>query len=839
MASKEATIYILDVGATHKTKREGVNVSRHEELKQILLALLANKVHMNRKTVYVSVVLVGSNNTNNDLATLDENGADYQNVDVLQPLGMATLDLMKGVQDDVEIGDAMGDCMDGLIVSLDMMTKFCRKLKYQKKIYILTDASATINTEGLEHITPTLKDDGIELSVIGTDFDADGEPKAKSPMQAKNEEFYKTLCEETSGNVFSLEETMEQLNEFHTKKVKPTAVYRGTLDLGDPERHPESSLSIPVHMYPRTMVLKLPTAKKYSKLSDTVSAEDLPEGHTGNVNLSRTYKLKVTDMTETDGDTEDVEVPADSLEKAYMYGKTIVPIRAVDLEAYKLRTAKSLTILGFFKAHFFQREWLMSNVYSVFAAPHEHKALVELSGLLFALEEKASMALCRYVRVDDAEPKLGVLWHHIGVDHKCLYFGQVAFSEDIRRYVFASLSDVQTASGKKLEKHRLLATPESIDACKEFIDALNLKPSKDEECLRPEETFNPAVQRQKQLVEFRALNPDRSKPLPPINPILEAQLRPIPDLEAAAQPLADNLIRLWDIKKVEQSLRGKRGYQATLEEDKDRDGLSAQMSGAGVPGSAANGGSLFEGLTGNQQQGNKRHKSESVFGTATSGSVAAAGGGGGGAFGSGAGGDLAASGMIPFEMSAVREVGTSDPVKDFQAMVKIATIQSQQGVRPAGAGFVTVALAVDQMKAMILRLITTSFGNQLYEKAIDCLKSLREFLSCKDKSLLVAESEAEQKETMKNRVETWNSFVREVKHTSLNTAISPLRTDFWDLIIQHKKELGLLTTREVPSEAGGVSEEEAEQFILEVSEDTTATVEEAAPDEDDLLALMD
>ncbi|KAF9276786.1 X-ray repair cross-complementing protein 5 [Mortierella alpina] len=836
MASKEATIYILDVGPTLKAKREGSSISRHEETKQVLLALLANKVHMNRKTVYVSVVLVGSKNTNNDLATLDENGADYQFVDVLQPLGIATLDLMKGVQDDVELGETMGDCMDGLIVSLDMMTKFCKKLKYQKKIYIITDASAALNTEGLEHITPTLKEDGIELNVIGTDFDGDGESKPKSTTQAENEEFFKNLCEETSGNIFSLEEATEQLSEFHTKKVKPTAVYRGTLDLGDPESHPDASLSIPVHMYPATMVLKLPTAKKYSKLSESVSADDLPDGHTGNVNLSRAYKLKVTaDMADGDTDSEDVEVPADSLEKAYMYGKTIVPIRAVDLEAYKLRTAKSLTILGFFKAHFFRREWLLSNIYSVFSAPGDSRALVELSGLLFGLEEKASMALCRYVRVEDAEPKLGVLWHHIGIDHKCLYFGQVAFSEDIRRYVFASLSDIQTASGKKVEKHKLLATPESIEACKEFISALNLKPSEEEEYLKPEETFNPAVQRHKQLVEFRALNPDKNKPLPPLNPILEAQLRPIPELEINAQPAADNLIRLWDIKKVEQPLKGKRGYQATLEEDKDKDGISAQQSGAGVPGSAATGGSLFEGLT-----GNKRHKSESVFGTATSGSVNGRGPGGS-AFGAGAAGDLAASGMIPFEMSAVREVGTSDPVKDFQAMVRIAVIQSQQGVRLAGAGFVTVALAVDQMKAMVFKLISTSFGDQLYEKAIDCLKSLREFLSSADPSLLTAESEAERKEIAKERVDTWNSFIKEVKQTSLNTSTSPLRTDFWDLIVKHKRELGLLTIDEVPSGANGVSEEEADQFLLEASEETTAAPgdEGDAPDEDDLLALMD
>ena len=44
MASKEATIYILDVGPSLKAKREGSDVSRLEETKKVLLKLLANKV---------------------------------------------------------------------------------------------------------------------------------------------------------------------------------------------------------------------------------------------------------------------------------------------------------------------------------------------------------------------------------------------------------------------------------------------------------------------------------------------------------------------------------------------------------------------------------------------------------------------------------------------------------------------------------------------------------------------------------------------------------------------------------------------------------------------------
>ncbi|KAI7815728.1 SPOC like C-terminal domain-containing protein, partial [Gamsiella multidivaricata] len=784
MASKEATIYILDVGPTMKAKREGSTVSRHEETKKVLLKLLANKVHMNRKTVYVSVVLVGSDITNNDLASVDENGADYQFVDVLQPLGVATLDLMKGVQNDVKLGETMGDCMDGLIVALDMMTKFCKKLKYEKRIYILTDACAEINVEGVEQITSALNDDNVQLNVIGTDFDGDDEEsKLKSLMQAQNEELFRNLCQASSGDVFSIDEALDITSQFYSKKVKPTAVYRGNLDLGDPETHPEAALSIPVHMYPSTMVAKLPNAKKYSILSESAVADDLPDGHTGNVNQSRTYKLKHTADT-ADGDMEeDTEVPADALEKAYMYGKTIVPIRAVDLDAYKLRTAKSLTILGFFAASTFRREWLMSNIYSVFAAPSDQKAEVEIAGLLFALHEKNTYALCRYVRVDDAEPKLGILWPEISAEYKCFYFGQVAFSEDVRRYLFASLDDIQTTNGKKLDKHRLLATPESIEACREFISAMDLMTADDgEEYLKPETTYNPAVQRQMQLVEFRALNP--SKEFPEIPSSLITQLLPKPEMLTVSQSLSDNLIRLWDIKKVEESLKGKRGYAASLENENDKDGI-AQVSGTGLGESSS---SLFDGLTGNHQNA-KRQKSESMFGTATTSSVIGERGGvsNGSAFG-GTGDDLAASGMIPFEMSAVREVGTSNPVKDFQTMVRIATIHSQQGVRPAGAGFVTVALAVDQMKAMILKLIATSFGDQLYEKAIDCLKSLRVFLSnAETVDLISMDSENGKKETIRGRVETWNTFIKEVKQICLNTSVSPVRTDFWDLIVKQKE----------------------------------------------------
>jgi len=57
----------------------------------------------------------------------------------------------------------------------------------------------------------------------------------------------------------------------------------------------------------------------------------------------------------------------------------------------------------------------------------------------------------------------------------------VAFQEDVRQYFFTSLTDVKSTSGKKLEKHRLLATPDMISAAKGFINALDLMTVEDGE----------------------------------------------------------------------------------------------------------------------------------------------------------------------------------------------------------------------------------------------------------------------------------------------------------------------------------------------------------------------
>jgi len=61
------------------------------------------------------------------LATKDDDGEEYQHVDVLQPLGVATLDLMKGVQNDVELGEHAGDCRSPPKRKGDIRSSICAR----------------------------------------------------------------------------------------------------------------------------------------------------------------------------------------------------------------------------------------------------------------------------------------------------------------------------------------------------------------------------------------------------------------------------------------------------------------------------------------------------------------------------------------------------------------------------------------------------------------------------------------------------------------------------------------------------------------------------------------
>lgn len=56
--------------------------------------------------------------------------------------------------------------MDGIIIGVKMLETFCRHLKYDKKIYLFTDAENYINTEEIESVVDKAKEMGITFYLM-------------------------------------------------------------------------------------------------------------------------------------------------------------------------------------------------------------------------------------------------------------------------------------------------------------------------------------------------------------------------------------------------------------------------------------------------------------------------------------------------------------------------------------------------------------------------------------------------------------------------------------------------------------------------------------------------
>ena len=56
--------------------------------------------------------------------------------------------------------------ISAIVIAIQMITKYCKKLKYIRRIILVTDARGSIDGDGIQDITNKLKGEGIELVVV-------------------------------------------------------------------------------------------------------------------------------------------------------------------------------------------------------------------------------------------------------------------------------------------------------------------------------------------------------------------------------------------------------------------------------------------------------------------------------------------------------------------------------------------------------------------------------------------------------------------------------------------------------------------------------------------------
>lgn len=163
-------------------------------------------------------------------------------------------------------------------------------------------------------------------------------PKVKvAYSKADNEKHFRGLVTSCDGTFATMAEVVASLEAPRVKKVRPVHSYKGYLTIGDINKY-DNAIAIDVERYPRTKRATAQSASKYVAPQESAGKKgEAIQG--GNVTLQRTYKIK--------RDGEEVEVEKEELEKAYLYGRTIVNISDADQDVTKLETAAELSIVGF------------------------------------------------------------------------------------------------------------------------------------------------------------------------------------------------------------------------------------------------------------------------------------------------------------------------------------------------------------------------------------------------------------------------------------------------------------------------------------------------------------
>lgn len=364
MAEKEATVFVVDLGKTMGERRHGRDETDLELCMKYVWDRITTTIATGRKTACLGVVGFRTVQTDNDLGESD----GYENISVLLPIGQALMpDVRKLSQKIIPNNTNNGDAISAVVVALTMLEKFTKKLKYQRRIVLVTDGRGPLDPDDIDSIAAKVKEDGVDVVLLGTDFDDPewGIKEEDKDLQKKsNEEHLKALADKSDGVFGTIQQAVAEMSIPRVKRVRPVPSYKGILSLGNPSEY-ETAMSIDVERYPRTMIARASSASNFvirtdADPSQTSSATAVGQtDQDGDTNMdnkdhggaaepirqARTYE--VADETAPGGKRE---VDRDLLAKGYEYGRTAVHISESEENITKFEADQGLDIVGFIPA---------------------------------------------------------------------------------------------------------------------------------------------------------------------------------------------------------------------------------------------------------------------------------------------------------------------------------------------------------------------------------------------------------------------------------------------------------------------------------------------------------
>eukprot|EP01104_Vermistella_antarctica_P009440 TRINITY_DN242_c2_g1_i1.p1 TRINITY_DN242_c2_g1~~TRINITY_DN242_c2_g1_i1.p1 ORF type:complete len:766 (-),score=263.58 TRINITY_DN242_c2_g1_i1:75-2372(-) len=764
--SKDAIVVVLDVGTTMS---EGGSDKLSNAIKSVQI-LLQQKMLFSKKDE-VGIVLFGTKDTVNDLS---EEG--YENITVLQGIQPPDIGSVRELEG-VEPEGVAGDFVDAIIVAMDMLIHHTSGKKYEKRVFLITDAGCAVNQADFSIVLDKFKEMECSLNVLGIDFadryeDPDfdenedeidpDEDAGKSETKKANEKLLFDCVKSINadgtgkGNIYSIHNAIEMMSQFRSMKVLQRPVFTGMLELGE--------LQIPVTCLLKTRTATFPTMTKVS-----VIAEQTANPGSTKVLMERSY------ASNQDPDTE---LTKDELIKGFKYGKSLVSVDPVSEDMLKLKGKRELIILGFTRAENVPRQHHMGQAEIIQHNPKVggDEAGQALSALARALHETNSVAIVRFVKRANAAPHLGFLAPMIKIDFEGLAYNKLPFCEDLRQYQFASLDPAKETTPKSCRPNE-----KQLQAAESLINSLDLMGKKvvdddddeDEESyekLKARHTYNPSLQRFYQAVVHRALHPN--EPLQELDPVIRAYVEPDGAMFGKAAGELALFKNAFVLTAVNQDKDGE-------VEGKKRKVWSDHLAEMDIELKSYHDGKKRAKVAGGDDiAGGASVKSEPDDDMG-----------------------IVLEKLVGDSAEGKKEIGSVDPVSDFKEIL----LRKDQDLVPD---------AISDMEKMIRKLVNDSVRDQLYPKAIECLVTLR--TGC------VQEGEPTQ----------FNDFLR-----SIRANFEGKRRDaFWTLVAEKRQTL--ISTDECDDSK--VDQYEADQFLQQPQESKpVAQAEEEEEEDDDLFAMAE
>ena len=554
MADKEATVFVIDVARSMGKCHSGREESDLDWSLKYVWDKIGYIVGTGRKTLNVGIIGIGTNGTDNDMAAGDPS---YNHISVLQPVAQMLLKDLQRLPKILKPSNTDNrDILSGIILGIDLIMKHCKHLKYKKRLIVTTNGAGGMDPDDLDQVAETIKDNGIELVILGIDFDDSNygfKEEDKSTEKAENEQTLWTLTTKCDGMFGTMQEAIEGIARPEVKQTRPVPTYRGSLRLGNNETY-DTALTIDVERYFKTSVRRPPTATSFAINQSNTQTN----GNDGLANIQQQFAYEINDPTSGNGKAF---VSREELAKGYEYGRTAVHISESDENITKLETYSSYDILGFIPAENVERYMIIENTNMIVSQKGNDKAALALSSFIHALYELGSLAVARLVKKDMTEPIIALLSPLVEPDFECLIENVLPFAEDVRTYRFPPLDKILTVDGKAKKEHIRLPPPDLLDAMSDYVDSMSLIQPDDEELLPLDDIFSPVLHTIEGAIKYRAIHPDQ--PLPPKPELFSSYSTQPAHLQESAKPALDHLIKIADVRKVPPKQRGRKRDRET------------------------------------------------------------------------------------------------------------------------------------------------------------------------------------------------------------------------------------------------------------------------------------